>query len=307
MMPPLPSKKQINMHEGKKFYRRKVGAMIAGQLASILAAPVGEVAAQASANNSSSGGASPDPLRVEKKVLDRHEVDLGNRTITYDRLETPRLKPVPTPTPVLSLVEPVPTAAELEEMRKMAEKRFASVFLQCTLFNKQFTEVEWNEEGVNLAFLTTANFQYLSQHSDFDTGASECSFWMACGEGDRTEFEAMNRVFAMGRVAGRKPRSWPASLIQQLKRTGKSAWQVVSTGPVPPEVLKVIEALHTYYDANVAKLAAEFRQREAEHAARERWLREHPPIHLDTTVEYFPIRSSSAKSQAASAGQEGLK
>jgi len=38
-------------------------------------------------------------------------------------------------------MEPVPTAAELEEMRKMAEKRFASVFLQCTLFNKEFTEV----------------------------------------------------------------------------------------------------------------------------------------------------------------------
>ena len=188
----------------------------------------------------------------------------------------------------------------------MATKRFASVFLQCTLFNKEFTEVEWNEEGVSLAFLTTANFQYLSQLSDFDTGTSECSFLMGWGEGDRAEFEAMNGVFATGRVAGRKPRSWPASLNQQQKSTGKSAWQVVSTGPVPPEVLKVIEALHTYYDANVAKLAAEFRQREAEQAAQERWLKEHPPIPRDTTVEYFPIHSST-RGQAASAGQEGLK
>jgi len=204
-------------------------------------------------------------------------------------------------------MEPVPTAAELEEMRKMAEKRFASVFLQCTLFNKEFTEVEWNEEGVNLAFLTTANFQYLSQLSDFDTGTSECSFLMGWGEGNRAEFDAMNRVYATGRGTGRKPRSWPASLIQQQIRTGKSAWQVVSTSPVPPEVLKVIEALHTYYDANVAKLATEFRRREAEQAAHERWLREHPPIPCDITVEYFPFRSSNAKSQAASAGQEGFK
>ena len=281
--------------------------MIAGLLASILAAPVGEAVAQASANNSSAGSPSADPLRVGKKILDRHEVDFGSHTITYDRLETPRLKPVPTPTPVLRRMEPVPTAAELEEMRKMAEKRFASVFLQCTLFNKEFTEVEWNEEGVNLAFLTTANFQYLSQLSDFDTGTSECSFLMGWGEGDRAEFEVMNRVYAMGRVAGRKPRSWPASLIQQQKRTGKSAWQLVSTGPVPPEVLKVIEALHTYYDANAAKLAADFRRREAEQAAHELWLKNNPPIPRDTTVEYFPIRSSNANSQAASAGQEGLK
>jgi hypothetical protein len=71
-------------------------------------------------------------------------------------------------------------------------------------------------------------------------------------------------------------------------------------------VLKVIEAMHTYYDANVAKLAAEFRQREAEQEAHERWLKEHPPIPRDTTVEYFPIRSST-RGQAASAGQEGLK
>jgi hypothetical protein len=33
------------MHEGKKIYRRKVGAIIAGLLAGILAAPVGEVVA----------------------------------------------------------------------------------------------------------------------------------------------------------------------------------------------------------------------------------------------------------------------
>jgi hypothetical protein len=39
----------------------------------------------------------------------------------------------------------------------------------------------------------------------------------------------------------------------------------------------------------------------------ERWLKDNPPIPRDTTVEYFPIRSSNAKSQAASAGQEGLK
>jgi hypothetical protein len=295
------------MHEGKFFYRRKVGAMIAGLLAGIVAAPVGEVVAQVSANNSSAGSPSADPLRVGKKVLDRHEVDLGNRTITYDRLETPRLKPMPTPTPVLRRVEPVPTAAELEEMRKMATRRFASVFLQCTLFNKEFTEVEWNEEGVSLAFLTTANFQYLSQLSDFDTGTSECSFLMGWGEANRAEFEAMNQVYATGRGTGRKPRSWPVSLIQQQKRTGKSAWQLVSTGPVPPEVLKVIEALHTYYDANVAKLAADFRRREAEQAAHELWLKNNPPIPRDTTVEYFPIRSSNAKSQAASAAQEGLK
>jgi hypothetical protein len=294
------------MHEGKNFYRRKAGAMIAGLLAAVLAAPVGGVVAQVSANNGSADASSLDPLRVAKKILDRHEVDLGNRTITYDRLETPKLKPVPTPTPVLRRMEAVPSATELEQMRKTAEKRFASVFLQCTLFNKEFTEVEWNEEGVNLAFLTTANFQYLSQLLDFETGTSECSFLMGWGEGNRAEFEAMNRVYATRRGTGRKPRSWPSSLIQQQKRTGKSAWQLVSTGPVPPEVLKVIEALHTYYDANATKLAAEFRQREAEQAAHERWLKNNPPIPRDTTVEYFPIRSST-RGQAASAGQEGLK
>jgi hypothetical protein len=207
---------------------------------------------------------------------------------------------MPTPTPVLRRVEPVPTAAELEEMRKMAEKRFASVFLQCTLFNKEFTEVEWNEEGVNLAFLTTANFQYLSQLSDFDTGTSQCSFLMGWGEGNRAEFEAMNRVYAMGRAAGRKPRSWPASLIQRQKRTGKSAWQLVSTGPVPPEVLKVIEALHTYYDANAAKLAAEFRRREAEQRSRaasgfRRESRQATPRAARAGREARPRRSSSRR------------
>ncbi|PAZ00336.1 MAG: hypothetical protein CAK90_06255 [Spartobacteria bacterium AMD-G4] len=95
MMPPAPRTKPKCHARGEEFYRRKVGAIIAGLLACILAGPVGEAAAQASANNSSAGSPSADPLRVGKKILDRHEVDLGNRTITYDRLETPRLKPHP--------------------------------------------------------------------------------------------------------------------------------------------------------------------------------------------------------------------
>lgn len=219
------------------------------------------------------------------RVLDSMEVDLGARSIIYNRVVPPVLKPVPMPTPVVVVPEHVPTAAELEEMQRLESKRYACAFLLCAVYDGEFTEVEWYEGGQWVSFLSTINFHYLSPLSDFETPGSYYSIFMGLGDCGREEFA----LFAGNASA---PRPWPSGLLQRQKQTGKSVWRILAQGPESRGAVQAIEELHRYFDAHRDKLTGEYEEGEAARLAREQWLKEHPPVPKDTVINYFPIRSS---------------
>lgn len=230
------------------------------------------------------------PLRV----LDSQEVDLGPRSITYNRVATPVLKPTPVPTPAIVTPEATPTAAELEEMRRLESKRYAFAFLSCTVYDHEFTEVEWYEDGQWVSFLTTIDFHYLSQLSDFETADSLYSFFMGLGDCSRGDFEGTREAFIGENTFGFHPRPWPFGLLQRQQQTGKSAWQITAKSPASKEVMQAIDDLHRYFDANRDNLIREYKEIEAARLAQEQRLKEHPPVPKDSVVEFFPIRSGHA-------------
>lgn len=234
------------------------------------------------------------PLGVAEspRVLDSQVVDLGPRSITYNRVVTPELKPTPSPTPAAVASEPVLTAADLEEMQQWESKRYVHAFLSCTIYDGQFTVVEWYEDGQWVRFLSTVNFHYLSQLSDFETAEGFYSFFMGRGDCSREDFEEW-ALFA-GNASGPAARPWPFGLLRRQEQTGKSAWQLLSAEPVSGEVTQAIEGLHQYFDAHRDRLIREYHESEAVRLAREQWLKDHPPVPKSTVVEFFPIRSSHA-------------
>ena len=224
------------------------------------------------------------------RVLDSQVVNLGPRSITYNRVVTPELKPAPAPTPV---AEVIPTGTELEEMPPWNAKRDAFAFLSCTIYDGQFTVVEWQEDGQWVRFLSTVNFHYLRPLSDFETAGSYYSFFMMPGDCRREEFEEWGRFLA-GSSFGSRPPPWPFALLRRQEQTGESAWQLLSAEPVSGEVLRTIEDLHRYFDAHREQLIRGHEENEAARLAQEKWLKENPPVPKDTVVEFFPIRSSQA-------------
>ena len=232
--------------------------------------------------------------RLPLRVLDSQEVDLGPRSIIYNRVATPVLKPTPMPTPVVVAPDVVPTAAELEEMQRLESKRYAYAFLSCTVYDSRFTEVEWYEDGRWVRFLTTINFHYLSQLSDFETPDSSYSIFMGLGDCSREEFDGWNQALVAESAFGFHSRPWPFGLLQRQAQTGKSAWQLITAGPVSSEVTQAIDDLHRYFDANRDKLVREYDESEAARLALEQWLKENPPQPKDSVVEFFPIRSRHA-------------
>ena len=232
--------------------------------------------------------------RLPLQVLDSQEVDLGPRSIIYNRVATPVLKPTPVLTPVVVVPEAVPTAAELEEMQRLESKRYAYAFLSCTVYDNQCTEVEWYEDGQWVSFLTTINFHYLSQLSDFETPDSFYSIFMGLGDCSREEFEGLSEALLAGNAFGFHSRPWPFGLLWRQAQTGKSAWQITTARPVSSEVTQAIDDLHRYFDANRDRLIREYNESEAARLAREQWLKENPPLPKDSVVEFFPIHSRHA-------------
>jgi hypothetical protein len=231
------------------------------------------------------------------RVLDSQEVDLGSRSIIYNRVETPVLKPQPPTVEKLAtpVVEYVPTAEELEEMRRWEVMNHVSLFLSCTVYDDQITQVRFRHGDVNVTFWSTVNFHYLSQLGDLQTRDTYYLFMMGVDDSTKKEFEEENAELL------REERSdllsaWPSNLAAPT--SSNSAWQITSKGPGPAEALKFIEDIHAYFDANRNALVTARVEREAAWAAREQWLKENPPQPKDTVIQFFPIRSSHSPTEA---------
>lgn len=237
---------------------------------------------------------SPDANTKPKavfRVLDQQVLDLGNRSIFYNRVETPVLKPQPPP--ALAPVSRPPTAAELEMMRKWNAKADVSLFLSATVYDRRITEVRWWRENGEYVIWTTIDFNFLRGLCQFETSDTRYSFLLGIGNETSADIAAWNAEI--------DKRGLPASYKHQIPTlpsllgaaSGNSTYKVVSTPKAGNHaaVLKAFDELHRYYDANRDRLVREYEESEAARIAQEKWNKEHPPIPQDTSINFFPIKS----------------
>lgn len=237
----------------------------------------------------------PPPLRV----LDSLEVNLGPRSIIYNRVETPVLKaqPAPAQETAAPVVEYVSTAEELEEMRRWEALSQVSLFLNCTVYDGRLSEVSFRQGDFEVVFLSSVNFHYLSHLFDLQTEDTYYFLFMGIGDSTKEEFNQKHKEF----LRDKSPDLVSSGLLAPLAPGGTasaSTWHVTSKGPVPAEVLRTIEDLHTYFDANRDVLIAQHTEREAARIAHEQWLKDNPPQPKDTVIQFFPIQSDHSPTEA---------
>ena len=226
------------------------------------------------------------PPLLEMRVLQTRRVSLGDRSIIFNRVQPPVLRPQPE-VPVLPLA--VPTEEERQALEalqaKYAQKKRVALFISATVFNNAVTELYWTHNGRQCRAFSNINFNYFAGMAELETDDTVCWLLMAVVNNQVAPDDSQT---AASRAQGDK--QVPA--LSEFSQT-RSEYIVVEDqgGPLPDEALVGIEALHGYFDANRARIIEEAAKREAAQAAREQWLKDHPPVPKDTVINFWPIKS----------------
>lgn len=227
-----------------------------------------------------------EEISVSRRILDSQTVDLGVRSITYNRVETPVLKPQPSfapSSPPFAFIPP--TAEELAALRAWEAKSDVLLFLSCTVFEHQMTEVRWWRDDGEYVVWSGIDFNYLRSLFDFETEATRYTVLLGIGDASWEDFRAWN-------AAKQRRPAFPYGA------SSSAAYQMVSfpkTG-IDPEAKAAFDAIHAYFAAHRERLIWNYEESERSRAAQEAWLKAHPPQPKNTTVYYFPIRSSAKHS-----------
>ncbi len=223
----------------------------------------------------------------QANVLDTVEIDLGDRSIFYNRIEQPILKPqkveaeTPQPPPVVQL-----TAEEEAELRRHESLRFESLFLSVTAYPGKGSVVQWWNENGQQSALSSIDFNHLQHISDFEWNGVYYStlFFVDSWSPYFTEDDGTN------------PTTEPIPPFPQTENGSSTFIAVVISEMTQPSAQEVasLEALHAFYDANRIKLIKQSQEMEAARLGQEQWLEANPPIPKDTFVNYFLIKKPSS-------------
>ncbi|MEI8313651.1 MAG: hypothetical protein WCH98_23120 [Verrucomicrobiota bacterium] len=220
------------------------------------------------------------------RILDSQEVDLGNRFIIYNRIETPKLKPEPAKLAPVEVAEVPMTAQEEAELRKWESKFQDSLFLGVTVYDGQFSEVRWREGEQENMVWSNVNFFHFTSLTDLETETAYYSLMFSGSETTSEQVRVLNaEAQSLSEIIG-----LPPSELPPLSKTGPK-W--MSAGKLSEAAVRAMEDLHDYYQIHGAVMAEDYNRRVAEAKAQEEWEKAHPPVPQDTTINFFPIRSSS--------------
>lgn len=219
------------------------------------------------------------------RILDTQEVDLGERTITYHRVETPILKPEPVKLAVAPVEEVPMTTEEEAELRKWEAKFQYYPFFGVTVYDGKYSEIRWKDEEQENVVWSNVNFLHFAPFGDLETETAYYWIMLSGWETTTAEVKAMN---AEARTREELTPLPPATL-PPLAKAGPQ-WQ--ATGPLSGNAKRAMNDFHAYYRTHGTQMAVGYAKREAEAKAHEEWMKAHPPIPEDTVITYFPIRSS---------------
>lgn len=218
------------------------------------------------------------------QILHQQTVNLGDRSISYNFVETPPLVPLPNPPP-----SPPSHFEEFESDSNWSSKPEVFLFLLATVYDHEVTEIRWGREEGEYVIWSSVDFNLLRNILDFEAPLVRYSLLLSVGNETRAEVEAWNAYVDANALAPNLKRQIPT--IQALG-PGRSSHRIVTPATVETslEAVRALEEIHRYFDANQARLVREYEESEAVRIAHQEWLRLNPPV-LDTTINFFPIRS----------------
>jgi hypothetical protein len=219
---------------------------------------------------------------IDFRVLQSWEMNLGNRSIFYNRVAPPPPLPPKTPAP-LPEAKPL-TEEEAAAVEARAKKRFDALFLSTTVYDRSVTELRWWFENREYRAWSNVDFNYFAGAGEIET--EDTVYWLIMGFGNDTA----ESVAAANERAAVEGWNWHEDLPLPVRFNPARAEYFLandSKGPKPPaEALAAIDALHRYYDANRTRPADEYAKREAARIAQEQRLKEHPPVPKDTVINF---------------------
>ena len=220
-------------------------------------------------------------------ILDTQEVELGDRKITYHRVETPLLKPEPVKLAAAPVEEVPMTAEEEAEWRKWEAKFQYYPFFGVTVYDGKYSEIRWRDEEQENVAWSNVNFLHFCPLGDLET---ESAYYMVMLMGWETTTKEVLELNASAQSSMELTPLPPATLPLLVKAGPK--WQ--AAGPLSENAKRAMNDFHEYYRIHGTQMAVDYAKREADAKAHEEWVKAHPPIPQDTVITYFPIRSTKA-------------
>ena len=228
------------------------------------------VSALQSGAQNNPGQSTPQLPALNLRVLEGVEVKFPDHSVFYRRVAPPVAPAVrlPVAAPVakpLSLAESAVTEAR-------AQKKSAVLMLSATVYDRRVTELRWFADGREYRAWSNIDFNLLAGLGEIET--EDCVYSLIMGLGNETRESVVEKAMP-------DPSAFPV---------GRSTYLLTGNAPAD-ESLAALDALHRYYDANRRRLIAVYEKRQAANAAREQWLKEHPPMPENTVINFWPIKS----------------
>lgn len=221
----------------------------------------------------------PEALTVRYTEVSRKTVTLKDHSITLIRVRAPsfpKAPPPPVPRP--------PTAEEQATAERYEKKGYAMLNVSATVYiggTTPVTEIRWRDETGETEYRAWSNvdFRYLTQLSDLETDTTVYSWFPFVDEC--------------------RLKDWPSDLKYPIpaelnfSTTETEYFIDTRTKEVKDQEITLagLDYLHAYYQIHYKQLKADYESREAENEAREKQLREHPPVKPDTVIRFWPIKS----------------
>lgn len=218
------------------------------------------------------------------RILDIQEVELENRKIIYNRIETPELKQESQKPAVAPVAAPAMSAQEEEELRIWEAKFQYSLCLSVTVYDGKVSELRWWEDGLENVVWSNINFMHFCPFWDLET--TDAYYWLMVWGWETTTSE----VLAMNAQAKTSEQltHLPPVTLPSFEKAGPK-WQAASR--LSEGAKRAMNDFHEYYRKHGGQMAGAYARQEADAKAQEEWLKAHPPIPQDTIINYFPIRS----------------
>lgn len=236
--------------------------------------------------------------RVNFRVLERKEVDLGERKIIMNRVAPPVLEARPVETVRTEADQPRFSEAEIEEMmRRYQEKEHRTIMLSATVYDRQFTELRWNHGGEQFLAYSSIDFNLMRGVADFETEDAFYVFFLGIGNEDSETIEERNRLA--------KEQGWEGYVERQIPQIpaftpGRAEYAIIADDPdiiKRDDVFDPIDALHAYFEQNERRLRIEYQRTEALNEARKRYEAANPEEPKDTVINFWPVRGSVYQQQ----------
>jgi hypothetical protein len=222
---------------------------------------------------------------IQFEEISRKVVETGGHKLTLIRVRPPVL-PEPAPRPEM---EPPrePTQEELAEMLAAEKKRYVTLGVSVTVYLREgeppISELRWRdaERETEYKAWSNADFRYLTQLNHLETD-EVVYFWFPFVDSWNLAELPDDHKNPIPTEVSFTP-GGPTEYLLDSRATDTETEK---------DVLAGLDYLHAYYQLHFPQLKEIHETLWAENAAREKDLRENPPVRPDTVIHFWPIKSS---------------